>query len=226
MSKRATTETSAVPTGNATRRDHIVQLAAQLFAERGVANTTVRDIGNAAGILSGSLYYHFDSKESIVKEIVLGYLRRLIESYETVLDAHEEPRARLEGLIRASFEAIDRDQHACEIFQNDFKHLHTLQDFADLDALTSRVQTIWVETIKSGVANGTFRDDVDPRVFYRFARDSIWFAVRWYRPGGPHNVDKLSDAASSILLDGFAADGSSAGRNGGPARVRRPRRTA
>ena len=43
----------------------------RLFAEKGFRNTTVRDIADAAGILSGSLYHHFDSKESMVDEILL-----------------------------------------------------------------------------------------------------------------------------------------------------------
>jgi AcrR family transcriptional regulator len=218
MAKAAPKTTSARPDkagpkgassgGDVSRRDHIVGLAAQLFAEKGVTTTTVRDIGNAAGILSGSLYYHFDSKESIVKEIVRQYLHSLIENYEAVLAQHDEPRARLEGLIRASFEAIDRDHHACEIFQNDFKTLQTLQDFDDLDKLTGRVQKLWMTTIEEGVASGTFRKDVDPRLFYRFARDAIWFTVRWRLPGGPDTVARLSDAGIKILIDGFAADGS------------------
>ena len=41
----------------------LLELAASMFAERGLRATTVRDIADAAGILSGSLYHHFDSKE-------------------------------------------------------------------------------------------------------------------------------------------------------------------
>jgi len=199
-------EDEGAPEVLGSRRDHIVELAAQLFAEKGVATTTVRDIGNAAGILSGSLYYHFDSKESIVKEIVRRYLHGLIESYEIALSSTDDPRARLDGLIRASFEAIVGHPAACEIFQNDFKTLQTLQDFPDLEELTGQVQTFWMETIKQGVSAGALRDDVDPRLFYRFARDAIWFAVRWYHPGGQDTAETLSKACTTILLDGFAKE--------------------
>lgn len=190
-----------------TRRDHIVALAAELFAEKGISSTTVRDIGNAAGILSGSLYHHFDSKESIVREIVRRYLNGLIESYEQEIESHTEPRERLEGLIRASFEALDHDPHACEIFQNDFKALHAIQDFDDLDTLTSRVQRLWITTINEGVKAGVLRDDVDPKLFYRFARDAIWFTVRWYQPGKSVSVTSLSAACCTVLLDGFGVSG-------------------
>ena len=52
-------------TGQASRKADILDLAAGLFALQGVDKTTVREIGAAAGILSGSLYHYFDSKESI-----------------------------------------------------------------------------------------------------------------------------------------------------------------
>jgi AcrR family transcriptional regulator len=57
-------------TGKASRREELLAIAAELFAQRGFKNTTVRDIADAAGILSGSLYHHFDSKESMVDEIL------------------------------------------------------------------------------------------------------------------------------------------------------------
>jgi len=52
------------------RRDVILERAADLFARQGVAATTVREIADAVGILSGSLYHHFASKDEIVDAIV------------------------------------------------------------------------------------------------------------------------------------------------------------
>jgi AcrR family transcriptional regulator len=185
------------------RREHIVGSAAALFAGKGVAATTVRDIGEAAGILSGSLYYYFASKEAIVEEIVRRYLEELVAAYDGALAADREPRARLEGLIRASFTAIEQHPHACEIYQNDHKYLESLQGLADLQPLTAKVQAAWTDTIRQGVKAGAFRKDVDPKLFYRFARDAIWFTVRWYRPGKGDDVDSLTAACTTILLDGF-----------------------
>jgi AcrR family transcriptional regulator len=58
----------------ATRRDELLELAAEMFAERGLRATTVRDIADAAGILSGSLYHHFSSKEEMVDEALRSFL--------------------------------------------------------------------------------------------------------------------------------------------------------
>src|SRR5699024_9163359 len=87
-----------------TRREELLALAAGLFAEHGLRATTVRDIADAAGILSGSLYHHFSSKEAIVDEILRGFLDSLFGDYRRIVDAGMGPRATLEGLVRASFE--------------------------------------------------------------------------------------------------------------------------
>ena len=50
-----------------------------MFAERGLRATTVRDIADSAGILSGSLYHHFKSKEQMVEEVLRGFLDWLFE---------------------------------------------------------------------------------------------------------------------------------------------------
>lgn len=56
------------------RRGELLELAAAMFAERGLRATTVRDIADGAGILSGSLYHHFASKEEMVDELLRGFL--------------------------------------------------------------------------------------------------------------------------------------------------------
>src|SRR5882724_11116536 len=94
-----------------------------MFAERGFKATTVRDIADAAGILSGSLYHHFDSKESMVDEILRGFLDELFGSYDAIRARNLPPRERLEAIVVASFEAIDRQNAAVAIYQNEARHL-------------------------------------------------------------------------------------------------------
>src|SRR5918996_330021 len=94
-----------------TRRGELLAIAAQLFADKGFRNTTVRDIADAAGILSGSLYHHFDSKESMVDEILSTFQEELFGQYDEILSGDEDARAKLERAVRVSFEAIDQHPH-------------------------------------------------------------------------------------------------------------------
>jgi AcrR family transcriptional regulator len=199
------------------RREVILAEAGKLFARRGVSATTVREIGDAAGILSGSLYHHFRSKEAIVDEILAGYLKELQRSYAEVLGRHDDPKECLAGLIGASFQAIEAHRDACEIYQNDFNYLSGLPRFAYLKKRAAELQKTWVQVILAGVEAGQFRSDVDPKVFYRFARDAVWLTVRWYRAGGRYRIDELADECTKILMEGYARSPRQDGRP--PARL-------
>ena len=186
------------------RRERILAVAARLFAERGVTGTTVRMIGDEVGVLSGSLYHHFGSKEEMVDAIVAPYFDDLLSRYETVLRARDRPTDRLRGLVRESFRSIAASPEACEIYRNDYKHLAGLPRFSYVVETTHRVQEIWMRVIRDGVAAGELRADLDPDLFYRFGRDAIWQSGRWYRPDGAHPIDQIADACLSLLLEGFA----------------------
>jgi AcrR family transcriptional regulator len=186
------------------RRDVILSQAAKLFARKGVSATTVREIGDAAGILSGSLYHHFESKEAIVDEILASYLDNLLAWYRQVTDEHDDPKECLAGLIRVSFQSIEEYPEACEIYQNDFNYLTSLPRFGYLQKKAAEFQKAWVDVIMDGVDQGQFRGDVDPRVFYRFARDALWLTVRWYKPGGRHRIEELAEECIAVLMDGYA----------------------
>ena len=59
-----------VSTEENSRRMELVRAAARLFRDRGYERTTVRDIGNAVGLQSGSLFYHFRTKEEILVAVM------------------------------------------------------------------------------------------------------------------------------------------------------------
>src|SRR6201989_3595558 len=118
-----------VKTDGTSRRDELLGIAADLFAERGFKNTTVRDIADAAGILSGSLYHHFDSKESMVDEILSSFQRDLFRTYDEIVASDRDPRNKLEAVVRASFEAIDRHHAEVAIFQSDAAYLMQFERF-------------------------------------------------------------------------------------------------
>ena len=89
------------------RRDELLELAATMFAERGLRATTVRDIADSAGILSGSLYHHFSSKEEMVDEVLRNFMDWLFARYREIVDAERNPLERLRGLFMTSFDAIE-----------------------------------------------------------------------------------------------------------------------
>ena len=189
------------------RREQLLAIAAQLFAEKGFRNTTVRDIADAAGILSGSLYHHFDSKESMVDEILSTFQEELFGQYDAILASGDDARAKLEQAVRVSFEAIDKHPHEVAIFQNDADHLGSFERFGYLADRNTQSRQVWVTLIEEGKRTGVLRADLDVTLTYRFIRDTVWVAVRWYRPGRGLSHTDIADQYIRILLDGIATEG-------------------
>ena len=189
-----------------TRREELLAIAAGLFAERGLRATTVRDIADAAGILSGSLYHHFSSKEAIVDEILRGFLDSLFGDYQRIVDAGSSPRETLEGLVRVSFEAIHRHRDEVAIYQDELKHLRVNPRFDYLRERNTEFREMWTDVLSRGMESGEFRPDLDIRLTYRFLRDTVWVAVRWYRPEDADDHAAIADQYLRIVLDGLAVD--------------------
>jgi AcrR family transcriptional regulator len=199
-----TTSEVSAPTGS--RREELLRIAAGLFAEKGFKNTTVRDIADAAGILSGSLYHHFDSKESMVDEILSTFQEELFAKYDEVLASDVDTRAKIEAAVRLSFEAIDRHHYEVAIFQNEADYLGTFDRFGYLAERNAQSRAVWMRLLTEGVATGVLRKDLDVELVYRFIRDTVWVAVRWYRPGGELSHETVADQYLAILLDGIAKE--------------------
>jgi AcrR family transcriptional regulator len=190
----------------ATRREELLELAATMFAERGLRATTVRDIADAAGILSGSLYHHFASKEEMVDEVLRGFLDWLFDRYQQIIDSEPNPLTRFKGLFMASFDAIE-DHHAeVVIYQDEAKRLSGQPRFGYVEELNRRQRKMWVDVLTEGIAGGYFRPDIDVDLVYRFIRDTTWVSVRWYRPGGTLNAEQVGRQYLSIVLGGITAD--------------------
>jgi AcrR family transcriptional regulator len=202
VSAASTPESRLGPT-TGTRRDELLAIAGGLFAERGFKNTTVRDIADAAGILSGSLYHHFDSKESMVDELLDTFQTELWKKYDAIEASDQTPRAKLEAVVHASFEAIDEHRNEVAIFQTDAVYLTTFERFAYLDERNLKFRSLWLGLLEAGVASGELRADLDTELVYRFLRDTVWVAVRWYRPGGALTPADVADQYLSILLEGI-----------------------
>ncbi|EOM74510.1 TetR/AcrR family transcriptional regulator [Rhodococcus rhodnii] len=186
------------------RRAELLDIAAGLFADRGVRATTVRDIADAAGILSGSLYHHFDSKESMVDEILRTFLDGLFTRYREIVASGRDTRTTLSDLVTASFTAIDRSHAAVAIYQDEVKHLVDNERFGYVREYSREFRTLWEGVLTRGISDGTFRADVDVELTFRFLRDTVWVAVRWYRPGGPLTADAVARQYLGIVLDGLS----------------------
>jgi AcrR family transcriptional regulator len=186
------------------RREIILREAAALFAAQGVAATTVRQIADETGVLSGSLYHHFPSKEVIVQDIVIGYLEDLLGRYQAVRERDLDPIERLRLLVLVSLQVATDSAHAVEIYQNEGTLLRSVPRSEHISALAQEVHQFWADVINAGVDALKLRSDVSSRLFHRLIRDAVWLSPRWYRPTAAYPPAKLADDLLAVFLDGFS----------------------
>lgn len=187
------------------RRAQLLAIAAQLFATRGYTQTTVRDIADEAGILSGSLYHHFDSKEAMLSEILRGFLEGLHEGFVEVVARQESPQETFDGLVRSSFKAIHEQPHAVALYQNEYPLMANLPGFEFVTRTSRAIEALWMDVLTAGSRNGDFRPRLEMSIVYRLIRDAVWSSVKWYSPRGKLRHEKLADQCLALFHDGLIA---------------------
>lgn len=94
--------------GTETRR-RLAEAALRLFVEKGIGETTTRDITNAAGVAEGTLYRHFESRDDLAwtlfRENYTVYARRM----RSLVEENDDPITALRGIVRAWCAAFDRE---------------------------------------------------------------------------------------------------------------------
>jgi len=189
------------------RRTEILETAASLFASSGL-KTSLKEIADACGILPGSLYHHFDSKEAIIVE--------LIEQYRADLDdIAEQALAQLEKApdvpIGERIIALGNQIAACA-FRHRAALLLTFYEppsgaSDELVRVASRtptaIETAVLETIRVGQASGYIREGIDLETFAdRFCQVMLHISLGVLHdvPGG----DRVPEIRCHILLEGIA----------------------
>ncbi len=182
---------------DANRREELLRAAARLFVEKGFAATTTRDIAEAVGMRSGSPFYHFRSKQDLLKAAILeglntGY-RRLQEAIEGISD----PGQRLRVMIRA---------HLRNLLEGDCDAPMLLYESRSLDAaarveiarVADHYQHAWQATLDELAASGRLRSSARPVRLFLFGM--LNWSNQWYRPDGELSLDEIAEAAADMLL--------------------------
>jgi len=88
------------------RRQHLLDAAAALFAAQGFKGTSIRDIAQAVGMLPGSVYYHFPSKDALLLAVYREGVERIAAQVVTAIDSSNTPWKRLEAGCRAHLQTL------------------------------------------------------------------------------------------------------------------------
>ena len=184
------------------RRAEMIRVAARLFSEHGYYGTSMQHLGEALGLLRGSLYAHIGSKEELLFEVVDGGAERFLERGRAAATLDQPAPERLSALLVGHVETINEHVEAATVFLNEWRYLS--------DARRSVIQTkrdayedLVRSVIEDGIADGHFRSDLDVVLATRLVLSAANWTYTWYRPGGALTPAEVGRSFADQLVRGF-----------------------
>ena len=181
--------------------EHLLNAAAELFLERGYANTRMEDIAASMQMSRSSLYYYYENKEQVLLALTESDLQVATDTLERLLNNpsiswSDKLRGWIKGNIReklaggARFRLVDRIQ---DDLPDEYRQIFRKQRRKVLDLVTA--------VIKGGVSAGEFRV-TDPKITaFAVTGMSNWTAW-WYSPNGRSSPDEIARCMTDLVMRG------------------------
>lgn len=182
----------------ANRREIIIKAAGRLFREKGYGGTSVRDLADAVGLQSGSLFFHFRSKEEILLSLLEEGLRRAVAILDRHLAAATSPREKLSAILHGHLEAILKEERdAFYVVLRDWRTLSSQSRrkvIALRDEYEERIASALNELGQTGLI------PKNTRIFRLFLLGALNWTVQWYKPDGGLTIEQLADNFLDLIL--------------------------
>ena len=179
------------------RRRELLRAAARLFVEKGFATTTTRDIAEAVGMRAGSPFYHFRSKQELLKAAMIDGLDSGLVRLLAAVDGIADPETRLRALVRTHLGNLLVDDCRSPMLIYESRALDAA-DRAEVAAAYDRYQAPWQATLDALAGAGRIASAAPPLRLLMFGM--LNGCSHWFRPGGTLSVDELAEAAAAFVL--------------------------
>lgn len=185
------------------RRLEITRMACRVFAERGFQNTTMRDLADEIGILAGSLYHHFQSKDELLVDALSRFFIDATREMTEIADRPGDVADTIHDLFMLAFRYVVERRDEARIVQNDFPYLRQMPAFQFVVEGSAGAERIWERVLARGVDAGQIRADLDLSTVYRTIMGAMFSSVRWYDPAGRIGLEELVRQQTTLYLDGL-----------------------
>ncbi|HEY4331723.1 MAG TPA: TetR/AcrR family transcriptional regulator [Ilumatobacteraceae bacterium] len=169
-----------------------------LFATRGFAATGIRDIAEAAGLSSASLYEYMTSKDDLLVEVMHDSIEPLVVAGTRIRRAVSGADAQLAALTECHVWFHIQYPHETLVTDTEVRALSGARR-TEIVALRDRYERVWQSIVDAGARARIF-DVVERRVAVRSIVMMSTGVAAWYRPGGSMSVERLCAAYADLAL--------------------------
>ncbi|OPX13275.1 TetR/AcrR family transcriptional regulator [Mycobacterium sp. AT1] len=185
-------------------RDEVLQRAIALFNVHGYDATSINDLARHLGVTKSAVFYHFESKESILAAALDEALDGLEQAVSAATGAASDTAAyeRLRATVASSVHILVAHLPAVTLLLrirgNSALEVAAVQRRRGIDdQLTALVQ--------EAAREGSLRADIEPEVISRLIFGMVNSLAEWYRPDGPIDESQLAAKVTGMLVDGLRA---------------------
>ncbi|MBX5466207.1 MAG: TetR/AcrR family transcriptional regulator [Firmicutes bacterium] len=179
-------------------KPRILEAAADLFSRKGFRATTVRDIAEQAGLVSGGLYAHIATKEDLLVEIVGAAAEEFEAALAPIVAGPDSPETKVRQAVRAHLEVVARSRARSRVFLDEWQALSRPRREA-VQSLRNRYEQLWGAILQEGADRGSFGvEDLSlARIFVLSCLNAV---NRWYRPEGRLPLEVVADHYATWIL--------------------------
>lgn len=184
------------------RRGLILRTAAKLFREHGYERTSVRQIAEALGMTSGSLFYHFATKEELLVTVMEEGVRDIMRGVQKGLAGESCLPERMLAMVRCHLTALLGPKlDAMTVMLYEWR---SLSEPARARVLTSRdaYEELWMPQIEEAAALGLV--DADTLLVRQTVLGALNWTGQWYRPDRRVGVELLAQRMFHLLFPRLA----------------------
>ena len=182
------------------RNDALLDAAAELFSTQGFRETTMRDIANAVGMLPGSIYYHYGSKDDLLLAIYETGVERIVEEFSKAVFPVDKPWERLGVAISAHVGAITRQTPYMRVINRVLPE-HVAKHAVPLSRLRQRYEDCFRDLI-DGLP---IAPSVDRSLLRLMVLGAVNHAQFWFEPNGKRSPSEVGEAFARFLIEPIAA---------------------
>jgi len=184
------------------RREEVLQAAGALFAAKGYAAASTTEIADRLGILRGSVYYYFATKESLLFELIEDVYVGALEALDAILASDADAIEKLRLVIERHVTHLAGHQVATTLFLNEFRSLSP-EHQAIVAAKQRTYEQGVLAVIREGQRTGVLRDDLDDGLVMLAVLGAVNWVHRWYRRDQSPSSEEIGRQFASVLLEGL-----------------------
>ncbi|WP_343799355.1 TetR/AcrR family transcriptional regulator [Gaetbulibacter jejuensis] len=185
---------------NETRKDEIIKTAAKLFKEKGYSAVTMRDLATEMGMKAASLYNHINSKQQILKEIIISLAEEFTTGLQEIQKSNKSNIEKLRDIVKLHVNITSHNTYGMASLNNDWMHLEEKLEY--YLQLRSNYEDEFRNIIQQGIKKEEIiNENIEVMLF------SILSTLRslylWIPKKEDLNTEELSQQLSEVLINGI-----------------------